>query len=158
VIFEGTKVSEGRGTTRPFEIFGAPYLEPDRVLREMEVEALDGASLREVHFRPTFNKWNGKTCRGFQLHVTDRRKFRPYRAALAILGAVIKAHPEEFRWSDPPYEYEYDKMPIDVILGNQRIRNHLEAGGSVLELEKEWEGDLDGFIKLRSHFLLYDMP
>jgi uncharacterized protein YbbC (DUF1343 family) len=156
VVFEGTHVSEGRGTTRPFEIFGAPYVEPDHILQKLEVRALEGAVLRELQFQPTFNKWKGETCRGFQLHVSDRREFRPYRASLAILAAFIRAHPREFRWSEPPYEYVSDMMPVDVILGDPGVRNHLEGGGSVSELESEWQEDLDRFIKIRSRFLLYD--
>jgi uncharacterized protein YbbC (DUF1343 family) len=155
VILEGTNVSEGRGTTRPFEIFGAPYLEPERVREVVESEALKGAILREVDFRPTFNKWAGELCRGFQIHVTDRNVFRSYIAALAILSALLKLYPEDFRWSDPPYEYVHDKLPIDVILGDARVRTELEQGRSVLDMEKEWQAELAGFMTKRSRFLIY---
>jgi uncharacterized protein YbbC (DUF1343 family) len=155
VLLEGTNVSEGRGTTRPFEIFGAPYLEPDRVCEVVEYEALKGAVLREVVFIPTFNKWAGELCRGFQIHVTDRNVFRPYMATLAILSALLKLYPEDFKWSDPPYEYVHDKLPIDVILGDARVRRELEEGRSVLDMEKEWQADLARFVSKRSRFLLY---
>jgi uncharacterized protein YbbC (DUF1343 family) len=155
VMFEGTDLSEGRGTTRPFEIFGAPFLEPDRVREVLESEALRGAILREVDFKPTFNKWGGGLCRGFQIHVTDRNVFRPYRATLALISALLKLYPEDFKWSDPPYEYVHDKLPIDVILGNDRVRRDLEQGRSVLDMEKEWQGEVSQFIKKRSRFLLY---
>jgi uncharacterized protein YbbC (DUF1343 family) len=155
VILEGTSLSEGRGTTRPFEVFGAPFLEPDRARETLDSETLRGAILREVDFKPTFNKWAGERCRGFQIHVTDRNVFRPYRATLAIISAMLKLYSDDFKWSDPPYEYVHDKLPIDVILGDDRVRRDLEQGRSVLDLEKEWQGELERFIKTRSRFLLY---
>ena len=155
VILEGTNLSEGRGTTRPFETFGAPFLEPDRVREVLDSEVLRGAILREVDFKPTFNKWAGELCRGFQIHVTDRNVFRPYRATLAIISALLKLYPEDFNWSDPPYEYVHDKLPIDIILGDDRVRRDLEQGRSVLDMEKEWQSEVSRFIKTRSRFLLY---
>lgn len=155
VLLEGTNLSEGRGTTRPFELFGAPFLEPARVLATMEKVALNGVILRETQFRPTFNKWGGLVCRGFQIHVTDRELFRPYRFTLALLCAVLKLYPDAFRWSDSPYEYVYDKLPIDVILGSPNIRAGLERGQSVFDMEEEWHHDLNEFLKLRAGFLLY---
>lgn len=155
VILEGTDLSEGRGTTRPFEMFGAPYLDPAAIQRELEPTALEGAVLRETYFKPTFNKWMGHTCRGFQIHVTDRRAYRPYRAALAILSAIRKVYPDEFRWKDPPYEYVYDALPIDVILGDSAVREGIEQGVSIREMEREWEGPLERFRRERTPFLLY---
>jgi uncharacterized protein YbbC (DUF1343 family) len=155
VVLEGSNLSEGRGTTRPFEIFGSPYLEPDRVRETLESEALDGAILREIEFTPTFNKWAGELCRGFQIQVMDRKVFRPYRATLAVLSCLLKLCPEDFKWSDPPYEYVYDKLPVDIILGDERVRRDLEQGRSVIDMEKEWQEDIASFIKKRSRFLLY---
>ena len=155
VILEGTNLSEGRGTTRPFEIFGAPFLEPDSIREVLDPETLRGAILREVDFKPSFNKWAGELCRGFQIHVTDRNVFRPYRASLAIISALLKLYPGDFNWSDPPYEYVHDKLPIDVILGDDLVRRDLERGRSILDMEKEWQGELERFIKKRSRFLLY---
>lgn len=155
VILEGTNLSEGRGTTRPFELFGAPYLEPAEVLATVEKGASDGAILRKTEFKPTFNKWEGSVCHGFQIHVTDREVFRPYRFTLAVLRAVFKLCPDAFKWSDPPYEYVYDKLPIDVIVGRADIRADLEADRSIFDMEAEWQQDLNEFLKLRSSFLLY---
>jgi uncharacterized protein YbbC (DUF1343 family) len=155
VILEGTNLSEGRGTTRPFELFGAPYLEPSRVMQTLEAVALQGALLREVRFRPTFNKWAGEVCHGFQIHVTNRRIFHPYRLSLALLSAILKLYPEEFVWSDPPYEYVHDRLPADVILGDRQVREDLESGSSVTDLEKGWEKALNEFRDLRSRYLLY---
>jgi uncharacterized protein YbbC (DUF1343 family) len=154
VILEGTNLSEGRGTTRPFEIFGAPYVDPPEVRSVLEIEALKGAVLRDVEFQPTFNKWAGRTCRGFQIHVTDRQVFRPYRATLALLSAMLRLYPQEFAWSAPPYEYVYDKLPVDVILGNAGLRSQLEAGSSIADMESAWEEELNRFRRLRSEFVL----
>ena len=155
VILEGTGLSEGRGTTRPFEIFGSPYLEPARVAAAIEPQALDGAILRFVDFRPTFNKWADHLCRGFQIHVIDRNTFRPYRASLAMISAIIKLYPDDFKWSNPPYEYVSDKLPADIILGDRRVRAEIEQGRSVLDMEREWLEDLKDFRSIRSRFLLY---
>lgn len=155
VILEGTNISEGRGTTRPFEIFGAPFIEPRRLLEAVEPDCLSGAVLRETDFRPTFNKWGDSSCRGFQIHVTDRDEFKPYRVTLALLSALLRLYPESFCWSSPPYEYVVDKLPVDVILGDSKIREGLEQGRSVKDMEREWSASLDGFLRLRSKFLLY---
>ena len=155
VILEGTNLSEGRGTTRPFELFGAPFVNPAEVLAEIEEAALVGVVLREISFKPTFNKWTDQLCSGFQIHVTDRSVYRPYRSTLAILAAMKKRYPSEFQWSDPPYEYVYDKLPVDVILGHDSVRKDLEQGRSVLDMEKEWQPELERFMKVRSKYLLY---
>lgn len=155
VILEGTNLSEGRGTTRPFEIFGAPFVDPESLLESLNEECVRGAVLRETYFTPTFNKWSNLACRGFQIHVVNRDEFRPYRAALALLSAMIRVYPDDFRWSDPPYEYVTDKLPVDVILGDSRVRVELEQGRPVMDMEREWSERLHGFLKLRSKFLLY---
>lgn len=155
VILEGTNLSEGRGTTRPFEMCGAPYLEPDRLMGAIETEALEGGVLREVIFRPTFNKWSGSACLGFHMHVADRSRFRPYRFSLALIAAVGRLYPDQFRWADPPYEYVFDKLPIDVILGDASVRTDLESGRSVLDMEREWQPALDAYRRLSSRFFLY---
>jgi uncharacterized protein YbbC (DUF1343 family) len=155
VLLEGTNLSEGRGTTRPFEIFGAPYIQWDEVLNGMQKEALSGAVLQEISFRPTFNKWKELPCKGFFIHVVDRTLFRSYRFTLALLSALLRLYPSEFRWSDPPYEYVEDKLPIDVILGDSLIRRDLEQGRSVMDMEAEWRQDLEAYLATRSKYLLY---
>jgi len=112
VVWEGTNVSEGRGTTRPFEIFGAPFLDPDAVRKEAEKWSLPGFILREQSFEPAFHKWSGKRCRGFQIHVTNRLEYRPYITTLAVLAAVKRMHPKDFAWKDPPYEYEFERLRV----------------------------------------------
>ncbi len=155
VILEGTNLSEGRGTTRPFEIFGAPYIEPRSVLRAIEPQALEGAFLREISFVPTFDKWSGQLCNGFQIHVRDRNLYRPYRLSLAILSAILRLYPKQFKWTEPPYEYVSDKLPIDVIIGDSKVRTDLEQGRPVLEIENEWGENLREWQKIRSRFILY---
>lgn len=155
VLWEGTSVSEGRGTCLPFELFGAPYLEHDRIMAALEPAALAGCVLRPVAFEPTSNKYQGVFCNGFQLIVTDRRIFRPYRTSLALLGAILKLYGDEFAYKEPPYEYEYDKLPLDLILGSRGLRQGLESGESIFRLEEAWQDDLERFDRLRRDFFLY---
>lgn len=155
VLLEGVKISEGRGTTRPFEIFGAPYFEPDRILRNLETDCLEGAFLREINFRPTFNKFANQTCKGFQLHVTNREKFRPYSASLAIIASIAMTHIDDFGLFEGPYEYVFDKRPIDVIAGDRSVVDAVLSGTPVVELEESWNAGLTEFVKDRSEFLLY---
>jgi uncharacterized protein YbbC (DUF1343 family) len=154
VLLEGTNLSEGRGTAKPFEIFGAPFLNPEKISASIEKKALDGAVLRIIEFRPVFNKWMDKRCLGFQMHVTDRNHFRPYRVMLAILSSIIRNN-VEFKWSDPPYEYVFDKAPIDVIIGDGSTRKSLERNDSVFSIEENCETNLNDFLKIRKDFLLY---
>ncbi len=118
VLLEGTNLSEGRGTTRPFELFGAPFLEPGRILDRLKEIELPGVILRTACFEPTFHKWAGELCRGFQLHVTDRRTFKPYYTTLALLAAIRQLYPEQFAWRQPPYEYETVRLPFDLLTGD----------------------------------------
>ncbi|PID55728.1 hypothetical protein CSB45_14625 [candidate division KSB3 bacterium] len=156
VIWEGTTLSEGRGTTLPFELVGAPYLDVDKILARLETTALPGCLLRPVVFEPTSGKYCGTPCRGFQLHVTDTTTFRPYRTSLALLQAVFLTHPEEFSYQTQPYEYEFEKLPMDLILGDKNLRCSLEAGVSVETLEAAWQPELTAFIEKRKNYLLYE--
>jgi uncharacterized protein YbbC (DUF1343 family) len=155
VLWEGTNVSEGRGTTQPFELFGAPFIDPYKILNELRTEALPGTTLRPVEFEPTAHKWQGQRCHGFQIHVTEPDSFRPYRTSLALLRAVLGCHPDRFQWKPPPYEYEYERMPIDLILGDGRIREQLSAMLPVTDLESSWRQELQAFEETRRAFLLY---
>ncbi|BDD86830.1 exo-beta-N-acetylmuramidase NamZ family protein [Desulfofustis limnaeus] len=155
VIWEGTNVSEGRGTTLPFELFGAPYWRTDELLEKLRTIDLPGCLLRPLVFSPTSGKWAGENCYGFQLHVTERRHFLPYRTALALLQAARLLYPESFAYKEPPYEYEYEKLPLDLILGDRSVRTRLEAGEPVVEIERSWQPQLAAFAKLRQSYLLY---
>jgi uncharacterized protein YbbC (DUF1343 family) len=145
VIWEGTNVSEGRGTTQPFELFGAPYLDPERVAAQMDAADLAGALLRPVEFEPVAQKWAGQCCRGFQLHVIDPQRYRPYRTSLRLLQIIGTLYPDQFEWKKPPYEYEYRKRPIDLILGDRQLRRALAEQVAIAELEGRWASDLDAY-------------
>lgn len=116
-LFEGTNVSEGRGTTRPFELFGAPWIDGYALAGEMNAAGLGGAVFREAAFEPGFQKFAGEVCRGCQIHVVDRRAYEPVRTSLTILRFLKETYPDDFRWKQPPYEYEYEKLPIEILCG-----------------------------------------
>ncbi|CAN2046023.1 Peptidoglycan beta-N-acetylmuramidase NamZ [Candidatus Magnetomoraceae bacterium gMMP-13] len=153
VLWEGTNVSEGRGTARPFEIFGAPYLNTDKVLKS--IRKLPGVHLRTVFFEPTSNKWQGQLCQGFQIHIINRDEFQPYLTSLKLIQAVIKCHPEDFKWKLPPYEYEFTKMPIDLILGSKDLREYIENFYDLDEIALSWKNELEEFIKISEKLRLY---
>jgi uncharacterized protein YbbC (DUF1343 family) len=147
VIWEGTNVSEGRGTTQPFELFGAPFLEPGRILSCLTDKDLQGIVLREAAFEPTSGKWQGKLCRGFQIHVTDPDNYLPYITSLKLLQAVMRHHATDFSWKNPPYEYEYERLPIDLIIGNTEIRKRMERMVSLDEIADSWKPELNRFVE-----------
>jgi uncharacterized protein YbbC (DUF1343 family) len=155
VIWEGTNVSEGRGTTQPFEIFGAPFIDPEAVTALLPDPAISGVVLRPAAFEPTFHKWKGLRCQGFQLHPKSLDAFRPCRTALALLWAVRTLYPDRFEWKSPPYEYEYEKMPVDLIFGDDRIRREIDDGLPLAALSRGWDEDEAEFDRLRQPFLLY---
>ncbi len=155
VIFEGTNVSEGRGTTLPFELFGAPYLDHQRILQYLARYDLPDCIVRPLLFQPTSGKWATENCNGFQLHVTGS-SFRPYRTSLVLLQAIMIVHEGAFGYKQPPYEYEYEKLPMDIILGSKTLRQQLERGEDVVSLERKWQDELDDFMVKRSRYLLYE--
>jgi uncharacterized protein YbbC (DUF1343 family) len=144
-LLEGTELSEGRGTTRPFEICGAPFIEPDTLVHRLADWQLPGVVMRPLYFEPTFQKHAGRLCGGIQLHVTDRQSFRPVLTATAVLLAVRELWPAEFRWRQPPYEYETRKLPIDILAGGSRFRRDIEAGRSPWDMQDDWQSGLDDF-------------
>lgn len=155
VIWEGTNVSEGRGTTQPFELFGAPYIDPQRVFEALDCRHPAGAFLRPVAFEPTANKWQGRLCRGFQIHVTDSETYHPYRTSLALLQAVIKCHPQAFQWKSPPYEYEHQRLPMDLILGDQDLRHRLFDMEAIDAIVGAWGPELANYDEMRRQYMLY---
>lgn len=155
VIWEGTNISEGRGTAQPFELFGAPFLNTESILADLGGKQVPGAILRELVFEPTSNKWQGQPCRGFQIHVTDPDRFRPYETSLRLLQAVIAHHPEAFAWKSPPYEYEYERLPMDLILGDPALREGLQAATPMERIKASWRSDLAEFDRIRKTCFLY---
>ena len=156
VLLEGTNLSEGRGTTQPFELLGAPYLDVANVMATLENAKLPGAILRPTVFEPTSNKWQATPCKGFQIHVTDAVQFQPYATTLHLLRAVISNHAEQFEWKPPPYEYEFERMPIDLIIGDRSIRERLENLDPIEEIETDWQQELNRFKEIRREFYLYE--
>lgn len=156
VIWEGTNISEGRGTTLPFELFGAPFIDHRHLLGALRASDLSGCVLRPLRFEPTAGKWMGQPCAGFQIHVTDMEIFKPYRTSLALLQALFRLYPGQFAYKDPPYEYEFERLPMDLIIGDRAVRENLEAGMEVAELERGWQRELDDYRQRRRAVLLYD--
>lgn len=130
-LFEATNVSEGRGTTRPFEIFGAPFIDAKKLCKYLNGLRLPGVYFRENYFQPTFHKGAGNICGGAQIHVLDRERFRSFDTAVRILRYLFHEYPNDFAWKAPPYEYEYEKLPIDILLGSGTFRRELIENGEL---------------------------
>jgi uncharacterized protein YbbC (DUF1343 family) len=155
VHLEGTQMSEGRGTTKPFELVGAPYIDAARYKRELDLLDLPGVHFRACSFQPTFQKHAGRACGGVQIHVTDRSQFEPVITGVAVVKVARELYPEQFLWKQPPYEYVYDQNPFDVIAGTASLRESLERGDSLDDLRKSWDEKLKVFMGERDKFLLY---
>jgi uncharacterized protein YbbC (DUF1343 family) len=155
VLWEGTNVSEGRGVTLPFEIFGAPFFDTKRLLSTIGGNKLPGSVLRPVVFEPTFNKWRGSACNGFHIHITDPYEFKPYITTLKLLHAVIVQHRNAFQWKQTPYEYEFDKLAIDLIIGDKNIRQRIESLEDIQDIEQSWLDDLKTFEEKSREYHLY---
>jgi uncharacterized protein YbbC (DUF1343 family) len=155
VLWEGTNVSEGRGTTQPFELFGAPFFDLSRLTAELRQPPVAGAVLRPAAFEPTSHKWQGHCCAGFQIHVTDPARYAPYIVTLRLLQAAIRQHPQAFAWRLPPYEYEYEKWPIDLLIGDASIRQRLETLEPIETIEASWQAELDDFRAMSREVHLY---
>lgn len=155
-LLEGTGLSEGRGTTRPFEIFGAPFIEADEFIKKLNEYKLPGVSFRPTYFQPTFQKDAGKLCGGAQIHVVNKNTFKPFKTGVAIMKAAHDLYPKKFKWKRPPYEYEKKKMPIDILAGTDRLRKDIENGISLENMEKWWKEECAEFNnKVRKKFLIY---
>jgi uncharacterized protein YbbC (DUF1343 family) len=155
-LVEGTNLSEGRGTTRPFELVGAPWLDPWKLARALEAERLPGAAFRPAFFTPTFQKHAGRLCGGVQVHVTDRRRFSAWLTYLLLIVHARAQNERRFLWRDPPYEYEHIKRPIDILCGTDRIRLAIEGGTPLRRLRGGWQEDAKRFRRRRQEFLLYE--
>ena len=156
VLFEGTNVSEGRGTTRPFELIGAPWIDADRLVDTLNHLKLPGVVFRPVQFEPTFQKHSSEICGGCQLHVTDRRTFASVAVAVALMQAIRQQAPDAFAWREPPYEYEEVKLPIDILAGTRRLREQMDHDVPWTEIAAGWATGIAEFEATRERFLLYD--
>ncbi len=156
VIWEGTNISEGRGTTQPFELFGAPFIEVDRLIERIEPALLDGVVLRPVAFEPTSNKWAGKTCTGFQIHVSDPERYSPYALSLGLYQAIYHLYPNQFAYKKTPYEYEYERLPMDLIIGDATVRQSIEAGEPMTDIVSAWKPSLAAYRQRIETVMQYD--
>jgi len=155
VLLEGTNLSEGRGTTRPFELFGAPFLDSYVLAARLEGELGPGARLRPCSFEPTFQKHAGVVCGGGQLHVTDRDAFHPVRTAVSVLRAVRDLAGDAFGWREPPYEYETEKLPIDILWGHDGLRTAIDVSAPVDRILAEIDDEIGAFRREVSPYFLY---
>jgi uncharacterized protein YbbC (DUF1343 family) len=155
VHFEGTQMSEGRGTTKPFELIGSPYIDPDQYADHLNNLGLAGVYFRACVFQPTFQKHAKVSCGGVQLHVTDRDAFEPVSAGIAMAKGAFDLYPDQFRWKEPPYEYVFDKNPFDVISGTDQIRKAFEQGTEFNKIIEGWQEPLQGFLETRRKHVLY---
>jgi uncharacterized protein YbbC (DUF1343 family) len=155
VLFEGTLFSEGRGTTRPFELTGAPWIDAERFAAALNRRGLAGVHFRPAVFEPTFQKHAKVPCGGCQIHVLDRERFEPCTVGAALLLECRLASEERFAWRPPPYEYEHEKMPIDILAGSSELREQIEANRPLEEILESWQPGLEAFRQLRKGYLLY---
>lgn len=155
VFVEGVKFSEGRGTTRPFEITGAPYADANQLADHLNALALPGVHFRPHSFKPTFQKHVAQLCHGVQLHVTDRETFKPVISGIALIKTMHDLYSDGFKWQMPPYEYVYDRMPFDVIAGTTKLREQIEGGASLADIAASWQAGEKDFAERRQKYLLY---
>jgi uncharacterized protein YbbC (DUF1343 family) len=154
-LVEGTNLSEGRGTTRPFEWVGAPYLDAHRYAAALEAAHLPGVRFRPIRFRPTFHKWAGRLCGGAQVHVTDAARFKPFLTGLALIDTARRQARRGFAWRRPPYEFERRRLPIDILCGTDRVRRALQRGVPLGLVERGWQAELSQWTRRRRPWLLY---
>lgn len=156
VLFEGINISEGRGTTKPFELAGAPWVtDPEAFARALNALGLPGVVFRPHAFEPTFHKHAQLLCGGCQIHVTDRPAFRSVETGVALTIAFRDADPSAFAWREPPYEYEYTLPPIDILYGSDGLRTGMDRGASARQLAEDWDAPVAEFDRIRAEYLLY---
>jgi uncharacterized protein YbbC (DUF1343 family) len=155
-LVEGTNLSEGRGTTRPFELLGAPWVEGAALCRALEAEDLPGVRFRPLAFRPSFHKHAGESCGGIQLHLVDRARFRALRTGVALLLAVSRLWPERTTWRREAYEFVRDRPAIDLLAGGAWLREGVDAHARLDELTGRWSTEERAWRERRRPFLLYE--
>jgi uncharacterized protein YbbC (DUF1343 family) len=155
-LVEGTELSEGRGTTRPFELSGAPFIDGYALAERLDAMALPGVRARPLVFTPMFQKHATRPCGGVQLHVTERDRFRPYLTGVAFLLAVRSLWPEDFAWRTRAYEFVSDVPAIDLLTGSAAVREGIEAGADLAELAATWAEAEAAFAQERRPWLLYE--
>ncbi|MCE9559080.1 MAG: DUF1343 domain-containing protein [Armatimonadetes bacterium] len=154
-LFEGTKLSEGRGTTRPFEIFGAPFLDGEILASRLNGLGLEGVYFRPYSFEPTFQKCAREICGGCHIHVLDRNAFRSVEMVFLILREIREMAGDKMHWQDPPYEYVWDRRPIDLLTGDSELTDWIDHGGSREILSERLTTDAEKFTRQRQSSLIY---
>ncbi len=155
-LIEGTKLSEGRGTTLPFELVGAPFIKAHALADQLKNEKLPGVIFRPQYFKPMFQKCHRESCGGVQLHVTDRDRFKPLLTGIAVIRAIHQLYPRQFAWRTEAYEFVNDRLAIDILYGNSDFRENFITNNASLEtIEDSWNGELKEFKKIRQEFLIY---
>lgn len=154
-LLEATNISEGRGTTRPFETFGAAFLDGWTLCDQLNGLGLAGVHFRPIQFQPTFHKFAGQICEGAFVHVTDRLTFKPFLTYVSGLQEIRRLVPDQFAWKQPPYEYEFEKLPIDILAGNAWVREAIENLSPLKEIDERCEAEADVFEMVRKRHLLY---
>ena len=155
-LIEGTLVSEARGTTRPFELVGAAYVDPQALAAKLSGYGLEGVVFRPTHFQPTFHKFGGQSCGGVQLHVTDRERFHSLNTGLALIHAIRSLYPTDFKWRTEKYEFRDDVPAIDLLIGHPRFREAIDGGSGLDECLETVQGGLELYEEYRPQVLLYD--
>jgi uncharacterized protein YbbC (DUF1343 family) len=155
VYLEGTELSEGRGTTKPFELNGAPYIDGKAWVEALTAFNFPGVKFRHAYFEPWFSEFAGETCGGVQIHVTNREAFTPVIVGVAMVKTAYDMYPEHFQWRQNDYEYEFGRNPMDIVCGTDKIRKQIESGVSLNEIEADWATGLSEFKELRKSFLIY---
>jgi len=155
-LLEGTNLSEGRGTTRPFELFGAPWLDADALVEALSAERLPGVRFRPVRFVPAWDKHAGKRCHGVEIVVADREAFRPFRTGVACVAAARAQDPKRFRWRTKAYEFVEGIPAFDLLCGSSREREAIERGRGWRDLAADWAREERAFSARRAPHLRYD--
>lgn len=155
VLFEALNISEGRGTTIPFELFGAPFIRSEILKANLDERRIPGCAFRIHSFIPTFNKYHGELCNGIQIHVTRPDAYRPVATALEIIDAIMETSPGELKFNPPPYEYEYTLMPFDILSGDSVMRESLLSRRPVEAEKQRWESEIEEFRKEFSRMAVY---
>jgi uncharacterized protein YbbC (DUF1343 family) len=154
-FLEATNLSEGRGTTRPFELIGAPYLDCQKYCDALNSADLKGVRFRPIQFEPTFQKHAGLLCEGAFVHVLDRTSFEPVLSYVAVMQEAVRQAGTAFSWNPPPYEYEYIKLPIDILAGNTWLRQAVEELTPLSVVRERFHAECEQFEPERAQHLLY---
>jgi uncharacterized protein YbbC (DUF1343 family) len=156
VLIEALNISEGRGTTIPFELFGSPFIDPVKLKKNLDTRHIEGCVFRAHDFIPTFHKFSGELCYGLQIHITDIDRFKPVGTALEIFDAIIETTPTDaLKFNLPPYEYEYNLMPFDILSGDSGMRESLISRNNIRVEKERWANEIEDFRKEFQQIAIY---